>query len=55
MSVLHSEYAIAAYFACCRIFAYFSKVRIGPIACFSAQIGTFDVNFNYFNIICVSI
>jgi len=33
--------------------AYFSKVRISHI--FSAQIGIFDGNVNYFNILRVSV
>ena len=39
------EYAIAAYLALCRIFAYFSKVRISHILAFSAALHIFVVIF----------
>ena len=52
MSVLR-DFAIAAWFARCRIFRLFQQSA--HIAHFSAYIGIFDGSFNYFNIICVSI
>jgi len=52
MSVLR-EYVTAGYFACCHIFLHISIKCAYRI--FFLDIGIFDGNFNYFNIICGSI